>query len=73
MNMCSQAEVYLEVVPVLTAGRGHDVNVFCFVFYITDLADKELLFNQVALIHVLVTFKNTMLKCDLATAVGEQQ
>ncbi|KAK0143450.1 hypothetical protein N1851_018425 [Merluccius polli] len=31
--------------------------------------DKELLFNQVALIHVLVTFKDMMLKCDLITAV----
>ncbi|XP_030218995.1 protein shortage in chiasmata 1 ortholog-like [Gadus morhua] len=31
--------------------------------------DKELLFNQTALIHVLVTFKDMMLQCDLITAV----
>ncbi|XP_042276572.1 protein shortage in chiasmata 1 ortholog isoform X1 [Thunnus maccoyii] len=31
--------------------------------------DQEPLFNQVALIHVLVTFKDLLLKCDLGTAV----
>ncbi|KAK2837948.1 hypothetical protein Q5P01_015160 [Channa striata] len=31
--------------------------------------DQELLFNQVALIHVLVTFKELLLKCDLPTAL----
>ncbi|XP_037632604.1 protein shortage in chiasmata 1 ortholog isoform X2 [Sebastes umbrosus] len=30
--------------------------------------DQELLFNQAALIHVLVTFKELLLKCDLSTA-----
>jgi hypothetical protein len=34
------------------------------------MTDKELLFNQTALIHVLVTFKDMMLQCDLITAVG---
>nr|XP_033475528.1 protein shortage in chiasmata 1 ortholog [Epinephelus lanceolatus] len=31
--------------------------------------DQELLFNQAALIHVLVTFKELLLKCDLSTAL----
>ncbi|XP_040898476.1 protein shortage in chiasmata 1 ortholog [Toxotes jaculatrix] len=31
--------------------------------------DQELLFSQVALIHVLVTFKELLLKCDLSTAL----
>ncbi|KAK2901796.1 hypothetical protein Q8A73_011542 [Channa argus] len=31
--------------------------------------DQELLFNQVALIHVLVTFKELLLKCDLPSAL----
>uniref|UniRef100_A0A8C3AIQ0 Uncharacterized protein n=1 Tax=Cyclopterus lumpus TaxID=8103 RepID=A0A8C3AIQ0_CYCLU len=31
--------------------------------------DQELLFNQAALIHVLVTFKEVLLKCDLGTAL----
>ncbi|XP_044051343.1 protein shortage in chiasmata 1 ortholog [Siniperca chuatsi] len=31
--------------------------------------DRELLFNQAALIHVLVTFKELLLKCDLSTAL----
>ncbi|XP_070820016.1 protein shortage in chiasmata 1 ortholog [Chaetodon trifascialis] len=31
--------------------------------------DQELLFNQAALIHVLVTFKELLLKCNLSTAV----
>ncbi|XP_068460526.1 protein shortage in chiasmata 1 ortholog isoform X2 [Clinocottus analis] len=31
--------------------------------------DQELLFNQAALIHVLVTFKELLLKCDLGTAL----
>ncbi|XP_040010710.1 protein shortage in chiasmata 1 ortholog isoform X2 [Xiphias gladius] len=31
--------------------------------------DQELLFNQAALIHVLVTFKELLLKCDLCTAL----
>ncbi|XP_070759887.1 protein shortage in chiasmata 1 ortholog [Enoplosus armatus] len=30
---------------------------------------QELLFNQAALIHVLVTFKELLLKCDLSTAL----
>nr|XP_054586191.1 protein shortage in chiasmata 1 ortholog isoform X2 [Nothobranchius furzeri] len=34
------------------------------------LKDQELLFNQAALIHVLVTFKELLLKCDLSTAVA---
>ncbi|XP_053181467.1 protein shortage in chiasmata 1 ortholog [Scomber japonicus] len=33
------------------------------------IRDQELLFNQVALIHVLVTLKDLLLKCDLGTAV----
>ncbi|KAG8011879.1 protein C9orf84 [Nibea albiflora] len=32
--------------------------------------DQELLFNQTALIHVLVTFKELLLKCDLNTALA---
>lgn len=32
-------------------------------------ADQEL-FNQAALIHVLVTFKELLLKCDLGIALG---
>ncbi|XP_071402352.1 protein shortage in chiasmata 1 ortholog [Centroberyx affinis] len=31
--------------------------------------DQELLFNQVALIHVLVTVRDLLLKCNLSTAV----
>ncbi|XP_075961127.1 protein shortage in chiasmata 1 ortholog [Anarhichas minor] len=31
--------------------------------------DQEVLFNQAALIHVLVTFKELLLKCDLGTAL----
>ncbi|XP_028269790.1 protein shortage in chiasmata 1 ortholog [Parambassis ranga] len=31
--------------------------------------DQELLFNQAALIHVLVTFKELLLKCDLSIAL----
>ncbi|XP_029960144.1 protein shortage in chiasmata 1 ortholog [Salarias fasciatus] len=33
------------------------------------LADQELLLKQATLIHVLVTFKELLLKCDLGTAV----
>lgn len=33
-------------------------------------ADQEVLFNQAALIHLLVTFKELLLKCSLRTAVG---
>ncbi|XP_054467380.1 protein shortage in chiasmata 1 ortholog [Anoplopoma fimbria] len=33
------------------------------------IINQELLFNQAALIHVLVTFKELLLKCDLATAL----
>lgn len=33
--------------------------------------DQELLLHQVALIHVLVTVKHLLLKCDLSTAVGQ--
>lgn len=36
-------------------------------------ADQELLFNWAALIHVLVTFKELLLKCDLSTALGQFQ
>ncbi|XP_027133830.1 protein shortage in chiasmata 1 ortholog isoform X2 [Larimichthys crocea] len=32
--------------------------------------DQQLLFNQTALIHVLVTFKELLLKCDLSTALA---
>ncbi|XP_034548971.1 protein shortage in chiasmata 1 ortholog isoform X2 [Notolabrus celidotus] len=32
--------------------------------------DQDLLFNQAALIHVLVTFKELLLKCDLSTALA---
>ncbi|KAM7391226.1 hypothetical protein PAMP_021930 [Pampus punctatissimus] len=35
-----------------------------------DTRDQEVLFNQVVLIHVLVTFKDLLLKCDLSTAVA---
>ncbi|XP_017267688.1 protein shortage in chiasmata 1 ortholog isoform X2 [Kryptolebias marmoratus] len=31
--------------------------------------DEEVLFNQAALVHVLVTFKELLLKCDLTTAL----
>lgn len=34
-------------------------------------ADQELLFNQAALIHVLVTFKELLLNCHLSTALGQ--
>ncbi|XP_030593133.1 protein shortage in chiasmata 1 ortholog isoform X4 [Archocentrus centrarchus] len=33
------------------------------------IKDQEVLFNQVALIHVLVTFKEMLLKCDLSTGL----
>ncbi|XP_071339672.1 protein shortage in chiasmata 1 ortholog isoform X2 [Trachinotus anak] len=33
------------------------------------IRDQELLFNQAALIHMLVTFKELLLKCDLSTAL----
>uniref|UniRef100_A0A8C7WQG8 Shortage in chiasmata 1 n=1 Tax=Oryzias sinensis TaxID=183150 RepID=A0A8C7WQG8_9TELE len=33
------------------------------------LRDQELLFSQVVLIHVLVTFKELLLKCDLSTGL----
>ena len=35
------------------------------------MADQEVLFGQVALIHVLVMVKDVLLKCDLNTALGE--
>uniref|UniRef100_A0A4W6ECT2 Shortage in chiasmata 1 n=1 Tax=Lates calcarifer TaxID=8187 RepID=A0A4W6ECT2_LATCA len=34
-----------------------------------SVKDQELLFHQAALIHVLVTFKELLLKCDLSTAL----
>lgn len=36
-------------------------------------ADQELLFNQAALIHVFVTFKELLLKCGLSTALGQYE
>lgn len=33
-------------------------------------ADQELLFNQASLIHMLVTFKELLLKCNLSIALG---
>lgn len=35
------------------------------------ILDQELLFNQATLIHVLVTFKELLLKCSLNTALGQ--
>lgn len=34
-------------------------------------ADQELLYSWATLIHVLVTFKELLLKCDLSTALGQ--
>lgn len=34
-------------------------------------SDHEELFKQAALIHVLVTFKEMLLKCDLSAALGQ--
>lgn len=36
-------------------------------------ADQELLFNQATLIHMMVTFKELLLKCDLSTALGQSK
>lgn len=35
--------------------------------------DQELLFHHAALIHVLVMFKELLLKCSLSTALGQYQ